>query len=170
MKHALRTAGRTGALLLPLLAGNIAIAAADVSVTFANPDNFAEARDAGWGASRQSWMRALEQALRQRAAPRLADGQRLDVTITDVDLAGSFEPWRGPQLGSVRIVRDVYPPRIDLTFRLLAADGSVLREGERQLRDMAFLMRVSAARSDPLRFEKSLLDDWIEREFAAKRE
>jgi hypothetical protein len=67
-------------------------------------------------------------------------------------------------LGDVRIVRDVCPPRIDLRFRLTGADGVMVKDGERKLRDMAFLMSTVSYRDDPLRYEKALIDTWLERE------
>src|SRR5258707_10542858 len=88
------------------------------------------------------------QFLAERAAPRLPQGQRLEVHLTDVQRAGGFEPWRGPQAADVRIVRDIYPPRIDLRFKLLGADGKLLREGSRQLRDASFMMRPDLYRSE----------------------
>jgi len=69
----------------------------------------------------------------------------------------------------VRIVRDIYPPRIDLTFRLLAADGSTLTSGKRELRDLGFLSRTNMYSNDPLRYEKTLLDDWVRKEFPQSR-
>lgn len=89
--------------------------------------------------------------------------QRLTVTISDVDIAGAFEPWRR-NLWHARIVRDVYPPRIDLMFTLTDRDGNVIRSGERKLRDLAFMTPTLSYRSDPLRYEKKLLADWLDRE------
>jgi hypothetical protein len=66
----------------------------------------------------------------------------------------------------VRVVKDIYPPRIDLRFRLTDADGRTLSEGERSLRDSAFLTRDGLDSNDPLRFEKRLLDSWLRKEFA----
>ncbi|RYF27148.1 MAG: DUF3016 domain-containing protein [Comamonadaceae bacterium] len=141
-----------------------------VSVTYADPARFSDARSAPRESAqaRQAWLNALSLHLADQAAPRLPEGQRLTVHITDVQRAGGFEPWRGPQAGDVRIVRDIYPPRIDLEFKLLAADGRVLREGRRQLRDGAFLMRPGGSPTDPLRHEKALVDDWVRMEFARK--
>ena len=62
---------------------------------------------------------------------------------------------------NVRIVREVNPARIDLSFRLLRADGTVLREGERQLRSTGYPVGVGIDPSDPLLYEKVLLDDWL---------
>ena len=62
------------------------------------------------------------------------------------------------------------PPSIDLHFTLTAADGTTLSEGQRSLRDPAFLSRgVLYSRDDPLRFEKRLLDEWLRREFPQAR-
>ena len=66
--------------------------------------------------------------------------------MTDVDVAGEFEPWRGPQFDRVRIMREIYPPRIDLEFRLTDYRGAVVREGRRRLRDP--LNRTCAALGD----------------------
>jgi hypothetical protein len=93
----------------------------------------------------------------------------LEVTFTAVDLAGEFEPWRGPQWGDVRIVRDLYPPRLGLEFRLVDAAGRVVRTGQRALSDLAFLMKLTGGfRDDPLRHEKALLDDWLRAEFPGR--
>lgn len=141
-----------------------------VSVTYADPAGFSDARRGPPESdkARRAWLDALALHLSERAAAALPEGQRLAVRITDLQRAGGFEPWRGPQAGDVRIVRDIYPPRIDLEFKLLAADGGVLREGRRELRDTGFLMRTDMYPGDPLRFEKTLLDDWVRREWGGR--
>ena len=49
---------------------------------------------------------------------------------------------------------------------LTEADGAVVKEGKRDLRDMAFMMKLTMGfRDDPLRHEKALLDDWLSAEF-----
>lgn len=53
---------------------------------------------------------------------------------------------------------------IDLRFRLAGADGVVVKEGERKLRDLVFLTTTVLYRGDPLRYEKALIDNWLERE------
>src|SRR3546814_11046902 len=63
-------------------------------------------------------------------------------------------------------MRDVYPPRITLDFKLVGADGNVLAQGTRELSDIAYLQRGSPlADSDQLRYEKRLIDDWLRKEF-----
>lgn len=143
-----------------------------VSVDWTDPTKFAEVRDSpSMSASRRwptEWLDQLATHLQRRADRVLPPGDRLSVTFTDIKRAGTFEPWRGPRWDDVRIVKDLYPPRIDLHFTLTDADGHVLREGQRTLRDPAFLTRGIADPSDPLRYEKRLLSDWLKKEFGSK--
>jgi hypothetical protein len=67
------------------------------------------------------------------------------------------------------VVKDVYPPRVDLEFRLLRADGSVERAGRRELRDPGFLWGSSPHADDWLRHETRLLDGWLQKEFKPAR-
>lgn len=143
--------------------------APSVVVTWSNPADFSDARyNPGYpGQPPERWLGTLARYLQQRATPRLAPGEHLDVTFTDVQRAGITEPWRGPLWNDIRIVKDLYPPRIDLRFTLTGANGEVLDEGTRSLRDLAFLHRAQRLGGDPLLFEKRLLADWVQREFPA---
>lgn len=142
----------------------------NVRVEYINPEKFTDVGDRSLSsdAVRADYLEQLRRHLLQRAAARLPAGQNLAVSITDVDMAGNFEPWR-IRLGDTRIIRDVYPPRINLNFKLTGDNGKVIREGNRQLRNSAFLMSVLSYRNDVLRYEKALLDDWLERELSGRQ-
>ena len=136
---------------------------ADVRVHYNHPQQFTEARHS-FGMQRlrvDDYLKPLKAYIVERASRILAPGQRLDIEVTDVDLAGEYEPWRGPQLNDVRIVKNIYPPRIDLNFTLYGADGKVLRQGSRKLRDAAFLSRSGPTDQGSLRYEKALIDRWL---------
>lgn len=139
-----------------------------IQVAFAPDQQLSEVRDnpawRGW-MKPADWQKALSDHLRKRADRILPQGEQLQVTIDNIKLAGDYEPWRGPNAQDIRFMRDLYPPRIDLHYRLLGADGRVIREGEGKLRDMAYLQRTVPFNNDPLRFDKRLLDDWLNREF-----
>jgi hypothetical protein len=166
---------RIVAVALTMLAGiAAAVPPSRIDVDWTNPADFSEARAAaGSPVGRQSpeaWLGDLAARLRQRADRQLPPGQHLAVTFTDVRRAGILEPWRGPEWNDIRVIKDQYPPSIDLRFVLTDATGATLREGERRLRDVSFLSRSVAFRQDdPLRYEKRMLDDWVQREFAAPR-
>lgn len=148
------------------LASVVAWAAAppgNVDVHYKDPQNFTEAkRSFGMHLiDADAYLQPLKDYIAQRASRILAPGQRLDIEVTDVKRAGEYEPWRGPRFQDVRIIKDIYPPRIDLNFTLYGADGKVLRQGQRKLRDAAFLSRNSISDQDSLRYEKSLIDLWL---------
>jgi hypothetical protein len=143
-----------------------------VSVSWADPATFSEIRNsANRQASAQgTWLQDLAEYMRRQAERRLPPGDTLQLTILDVQRAGQYEPWRDIRMQDTRVVRDIYPPRMTLRFRQLDASGKVVAEGERKLVDPAFLINVpSGSDSDPLRFEKGMVDSWVRREFPATR-
>jgi len=142
-------------------------APARTEVAFFEPENFTDVRDGNLGTERgrDATLAQLKEYIVSHSRHYLTPGQTLTVTVTNVDLAGEFEPWRGAMFNDVRIVKDIYAPRIDLAVRLTDADGRIVKEGKRELRDQAFMMNLSINNNDPLRFEKHLIDDWLSREF-----
>jgi hypothetical protein len=140
-----------------------------VSVVFAHPERYADLRLSC--VSREADARALADELarflQEAAAPRVPEDQRLEITVTNVDMAGEIESWRGPGRCDLRTVRDVYPPRVDLQFRWIGADGAEARAGTRHLRDSNYLTRAATVTADHLRYEKALLLDWLQRELRA---
>lgn len=135
-----------------------------VQVRWTDPQEFGELRHSGnrWEASRGEWLQQLAEYTRRRAEKRLPPEHALEVTFTDIERAGSYEPWHGPRADDIRIVRDIYPPRIELTYTLTGPGGAVVDRGEEELRDMGFLQSDSTAgASDPLRYEKQMLDRWL---------
>jgi len=136
-------------------------------IVFLEPKNFTDVRDSHMGDhERTTYLDQLRDHLRDQARYYVPEGYRLAVTFKDIDMAGDFEPWRGPQYHDVRIVKDIYPPRIVLAFRMTDAEGNVVAQGERELRDLSFMMKIPMGfRNDPMRHEKALLDDWLRQEF-----
>ena len=154
--------------LAALLATGFAVASTPpVSVGWTDPAAFAEVRENTCRSSSrpQEWLGELARYLQRRAGKVLGAGQHLDITITDIRRAGACEPWRGPQLDDVRVIKNLYSPRIDLRYALTDANGNVVRKGESRLRDAAFLSRGSMRRDDPLRYEKRMLNDWLRSKF-----
>ena len=173
MKTALRFASLAlvAALAVPALR---AAPAAPVSVVFDHPEKFVDVRDT-WSdhdneRGSERYLPPLREHLEKVAARRLPAGQQLTITFTDLDLAGDFEPWRGIQFQDVRVVKELYIPRMTFQYKVTDASGAVVKSGERKLLDMGFQMRITSAfRDDPLRYEKAMLDDWLGQEFPAQK-
>ncbi len=118
----------------------------------------------------KDWESALAIYLQKRADRQLPAGQHLDVTFEDIKLAGDYEPWHSPQAQDIRFMKDIYPPRATLSYKLSDANGQTIREGSNKLLDMAYLERpLPTTESDPLRFDKRMLDDWLRKEFRDDR-
>lgn len=141
-----------------------------VSVSWTDPARFTEITHSRnrYESMRGDWVRELAQYLRKDAAKELPQGARMEVTITDIDLAGDYEIGSGGGFDAVRRMREIFPPRIDLTFKLMATDGRVLSEGTRELIDQFYLRHVSVlSNTDRLHYEKRLIDQWGRQEFKA---
>ncbi|MGH6821656.1 MAG: DUF3016 domain-containing protein, partial [Methylocella sp.] len=95
----------------------------------------------------------------------LKPGQHLTVRITDIDLAGAFEPWHGPDFDHIRILKEIYPPAMKLEFQLTGPDGKVVTGGKRELRQLGYQMTTELPTWDPLRYDKEMLRSWLWREF-----
>jgi Protein of unknown function (DUF3016) len=155
------------ALTFPRLA--VADPAPRVEVVYVDPQKFTDLRN-GYtqtDSARDFYLAEIRRYIEQRAGRRLADGDTFRVTITDVGLAGDYEARR-PSVTNVRIIREVSPARIDLSFRLARADGTVLAEGERKLRGTGYPVGVGIDPADPLRYEKVLLDDWLRQDLTPR--
>jgi hypothetical protein len=140
---------------------------ARLEVVFSQPEKFTDVRDAynGSDKGRTAILDQIRDYLVMKADYYVPAGQKLTVTFTDIDLAGDFEPWRGAEGMDIRIVKEIYPPRMDLEFQLTGANGAVIKEGKRQLRDLTFMSNLSIHQNDTLRYDKALLDDWLRSEF-----
>lgn len=166
MKTVIRHLAAAG--LLALAAGT---ASAGVTVNYIEPDRFTDVPFTPW--DREEALKTLSEHF-SRLGAQLPPGQDLRIDVQDVDLAGHEYPGRGGR--ELRVVRSNGPdwPRIDLRYTV-EQDGRVLRSGEAQLRDMQFMDRIGRADdSDPMRYEKRMIDDWfystiMPRERAARR-
>jgi hypothetical protein len=159
------TAGNTG--MLSPNAPRALPAQGPVSVAWADPATFTEFKASGnrQASAEGPWLTQLAQYMRKQAAKSLPAGDRLELTIVDIQRAGRYEPWHGIDRQNVRMIRDIYPPRMTVKFRELDASGAVIAEGERKLTDMAFLMNAAPFNdTDPLRYEKRMVDSWLRRD------
>ena len=141
-------------------------ASAAVVVKFIAPEKFSDVRDSGF--ARSETLTGIEGHLQILAAAQFASaapGKDLLIEVTDIDRAGELEPW-GRDMREVRVLRAVGRPAISLRF-VVSESGHELRLGEARLSDMSYLDRLNRYPSgDPIRFEKRMLDDWFQKEFA----
>jgi hypothetical protein len=143
--------------LFALTAGS---ASAAVTVTYVEPDKFSDLPFVTW--EREDTLKSLTEHF-TKLGNSLPPGQDLRIEVLDVDLAGRAIP--SARLGrDIRVLRGQADwPRMTLRFSL-EQNGQVLKSGEAQLSDMNYLNHMSHYfDSEPLRYEKQMIDDWFEK-------
>jgi hypothetical protein len=145
----------TVSALLALAAG--AASAADVTVTYIQPENFS---DIPTGGEREETLRNLTAHFVKLGA-KLPAGQQLRIDVLDIDMAGVEQPSGGRT--DMRVTTRGAWPRISLHYSL-ESNGQVLSNGAGELRDTAFLDRPNRYMDhDTIRFEKKMVDTWFEK-------
>jgi len=164
-------AGLALALGCTVQSAEVAEPACLVDVIFVQPEKFTDCKDEymDTGRGRESILAEFRRTIQGTASRYLPAGDRLEIRITDIDLAGDFEPWRNIGNEDIRYLREIFPPRVALEFRLKGPGGQVIRAGNRRLQSPGFMMSGGFPSSDPLRYEKEMLRDWIVREFRPSR-
>jgi len=157
------------AIALVLVAGCAAAtpvdeSAARISVAFIEPEKFTDARRAELEPTSTGTVGELQKFIITTGARYIPENMTLNIRITDIDLAGDFELFRGPQAGQVRIVRGLYPPHIVLEFEIIDSAARVVKSGKRDLTDINYQLRSVYPREDYLRYEKDILRDWLRAE------
>jgi hypothetical protein len=139
-----------------LLAGP---AAAGVKVNFADPKRFVDADLRGVDVVKDL------RTYFQRLGSRLDRGVDLNVTVLDIDAAGFDMSTRGPS--NHRVLSGATWPKIKLRYAL-TRNGKVVASGEGWITDRVYRAHAGmASSSDPLRYEKNMLDDWFSARFAS---
>lgn len=143
-----------------------------VQIIFDHPENFTDVKDGFSPTDKgvQANLDIIKDYLEQHAARYLSDGQTLTITFTNIDLAGDFEPQHGPEAQDVRVIKDIYPPRLDFSYKLVDANNAVLKEGQEKLRDLGFQMRLNPINaSEQFPYEKDMLNDWLHSTFGKNK-
>lgn len=88
--------------------------------------------------------------------------QKLVMQVTDVDLAGDMRPTFGRTTDDIRVVKDLYPPRMTFTYQVLEND-KVIIAGDEKLMDMNFMHKLSRVNERPFDAETNMLKDWLKK-------
>lgn len=147
-----------------LLAFSAPASAGEAWVEWKDPDGYTDIRSGAQSAEgmRKSIAKSLGGEFGELAA-LLPPGYRLSVTVTDLDLAGEVDPVPTRQMRGIRVLKDIYFPRMTFDYRLTDAGGAVLLgQSAVQLKDMQYLTSSRTARTgDPFYSERKMICDWF---------
>lgn len=144
-------------------------ARAEVGVDFVDPQHYTDVGEPRYLAGAGS-LGVLRKQIEGFAARCLRDGERVDIRILDVDLAGQDEWWHRAGYGP-RVMREITWPRIELEYTWRDAAGRVLGEARERVADMNYLRRSAYVRGDAaaLGYERHMLRDWFDSRFCRYR-
>lgn len=157
-------------LLSPVLLGAALTVAAQpapvVEVAFDKPEGFVDVYPRGrTGTERElnETLDSVRQIFAEQAARHLKPGDRLKVTVTELDLAGEIEPGRSGIL-ELRVLRRITWPSMTLRYTL-TRDGQQT-SAEAKLSDPGYQDNSGAcARAGGLCYEKLMVGRWLQRQF-----
>ena len=132
-------------------------------VVFDHPEKFTDIKDqmSPTDKGQQAILDKFNDYLVSESKRFIPTGCKLTITFTNINLAGTFEPWRGANWDQIRIVKPIYPPNFKFTWSVANAAGKVIKQGREDITDTAFDSRLTTNLDDPLRFEKDILKDWM---------
>jgi hypothetical protein len=141
-----------------------AFAKGTVAVSFEKPQEFSDIGRSAF--DRERVQKSLADHLQSLGA-QLPDGQSLQLTVLDVDLAGELR-WFGAN--QIRVLRGrADAPHVKLRYEL-QSEGRTLKAGQADVADLGYFFNSRAlnSRDSDLPFEKRMLQQWFVNNFGAK--
>jgi hypothetical protein len=144
------------ALFLPLAAS------AAVSVEWVNPDTYRDAYSSVVKSekNRQAVLDDLQKFIIETATPRLAEGQNLKISVTQLDLSGEYEPWVKDH-ENTRIIKSPYFGHISFNFTLTDAKGNIVKQDEVKLTNQLMTPPDLQDRDELDPYLRTTLRSWI---------
>ena len=141
-----------------------AAAWANVDVQYVKPEEFADIGNRISVRTGEDSLKWMTSALTERANAVLQPGQDMKIVVKDIDLAGDVRPV-GHLMDNLRVIKELYRPSMQFSYTI-TQDGKTVREGSADLQDMGFMDHFNRYfRSDPLYYEKPMIDAWFDKEF-----
>ncbi len=101
-------------------------------------------------------------------AKKLPDGYELNIDVTDIDLAGDARPGQWMYGQQIRVMREIYWPRMNFSYTLKNAKQEIIISGKEELRDMDYLHRFRIPSGNTtFEFEEKMLQDWFKKQVLA---
>jgi hypothetical protein len=161
-------------LLLAVFAFQLQAATNDsrnVKVSWQNPEKFSDIRPSN--GSKKAYQKQVIESFDKilgDLGEKLPDGYRLELTITDLDLAGDVNPLYRMGNNDVRVVKDIYFPKMQLNYVLLDPSNQVVdKANDVKIKDMGFMMASgSTIHSRQFSYETEMLEKWFKKDILPK--
>ena len=142
-----------------------------VSITWQSPDKYSDIESTGERQSRfeQRAFDSITENLAKLADKVLTHGEQLQLTVTNLDLAGDVRPTFGASANDIRVLKDIYPPKITFSYRVNKGQEVIL-SGDEELRDLNYLGGIQPRRQESFMYENQMLKQWFNKTIAPQLE
>lgn len=140
--------------------------AGEAKITWQDPDNYADIRpsDETRDGFRARVFKSLDEVF-QDLAKQLPDGVSWEIVVTDLDLAGDVRPMMRGTMNEIRIIKDIYWPRMSIRYVMRDASGKLIAEGQDDIKDMNFMMGSNFLNGNSsFQYEEKMLRDWFRKQ------
>lgn len=155
---------KSGALMFALLTMAAVSVAGEVKVEYKDYKKFIDMKPANEprGAFEKRTMASFDQIFAD-LAKNLPEGYSWTVVVTDIDLAGDVNHMMTQTGQQIRVIKDIFIPRINFSHTLLDQNKVVvLEEKDLKLKEMGFMNRSNVGRAgEPLEHERGMLERWF---------
>lgn len=137
--------------------------ATNVKITWQDMEKFTDIRPTS--STRASFRRHIQTSfdkIWQRLAKDMPAGYQLQLVIKDMDLAGDVNPLFRVDNQDVRVIKEIYFPRITLDYQLLNSEQQVvLAAKDVKIKDMNFMTNLRLRNANQsFGYETSMLERW----------
>lgn len=139
--------------------------AGEAKVTWQEPDKYTDIREGNElrDSFREKLFKDFESVFAD-FAKQLPDGYLFEVSVTDIDLAGDVNPMRGGEWQNVRVVKDLYWPRMSFSYSLKDAAGGTRVSGTEDVKDLGFLSSSVGLTRTRFGYEERMLENWFKKQ------
>ena len=103
-------------------------------------------------------------------AKKLPEGYQMDVTVTDLDLAGEINGMYSKFGWDIRVIKELYWPRMSFSYVLKNEKNEIIGSAKEELKDMNFMTSIGMHRSrSSFDFEEKMLNDWFKAQQKMKK-
>ncbi|WP_293936026.1 DUF3016 domain-containing protein [Iodobacter sp.] len=131
--------------------------AANAKVIWQAPDKYTDIRATHEQQDRfqQRLFTHMEKVFADLGQKLPADSQ-LEITVTDFDLAGDIPPMLAGRMNEVRVIKDIYSPKISFTYTFTQNEQII--SGTENFRDLNFMSGISRInKEDDFQYEEKML-------------
>ncbi len=158
-------------VLISMIASQVSAFAGEAKVSWQEPEKYTDIRASN--ESRDSFKERVFKefnAMFSTMAKKLPDGYQMEITVTDLDLAGDVNSMYSRQGRDIRVVKELYWPRMSFSYTLRNEKNEVVASAKEDVKDMNFMMSAGIhSNVSSFDYEEKMLNDWFKTQQKTKK-